>query len=190
MTEFTRSFPRLETSRLIVRSPQLQDASALLDFHVRNDAHLASTSPPKPDGFETLHYWEQYIHHSRRDFQEGTSCRLVVCARSHEHRIIAKVNFSQIVRGPFQACYLGYAVDADEEGKGYMTEACEAAIHYAFTALHLHRVMANYLPTNERSGRLLRRLGFIVEGYARDYLMIDGAWRDHILTACTHPDWT
>lgn len=47
--------------------------------------------------------------------------------------------------------------------------------------------MANYVPTNERSGRLLRRLGFTVEGYARDYLFIDGAWRDHVLTSLTNP---
>jgi ribosomal-protein-alanine N-acetyltransferase len=57
-----------------------------------------------------------------------------------------------------------------------------------FGELGFHRIMANYLPHNERSGRLLRRLGFVVEGYARDYLYIHGAWRDHILTALTNPD--
>jgi ribosomal-protein-alanine N-acetyltransferase len=44
------------------------------------------------------------------------------------------------------------------------------------------------VPTNERSGRLLRRLGFVVEGYARDYLFIGGQFRDHVLTSLTHPD--
>jgi ribosomal-protein-alanine N-acetyltransferase len=46
--------------------------------------------------------------------------------------------------------------------------------------------MANYVPTNERSGRLLRRLGFVVEGYARDYLFIGGRFQDHVLTALTN----
>jgi ribosomal-protein-alanine N-acetyltransferase len=46
--------------------------------------------------------------------------------------------------------------------------------------------MANYIPTNERSGLLLKRLGFAVEGYARDYLLINGQWRDHVLTALTN----
>lgn len=43
--------------------------------------------------------------------------------------------------------------------------------------------MANYMPTNEQSGRLLRKLGFSVEGYARDYLLLQGTWKDHPLTS-------
>ena len=67
-----------------------------------------------------------------------------------------------------------------------MYEALTAAIDYVFTDLKLHRIMANYIPVNERSARLLRRLGFTVEGYARDYLFIAGEWRDHILTSLTN----
>jgi ribosomal-protein-alanine N-acetyltransferase len=46
--------------------------------------------------------------------------------------------------------------------------------------------MANYRPQNERSARLLERLGFTREGLAKDYLFIDGAWRDHVLTSLTN----
>jgi ribosomal-protein-alanine N-acetyltransferase len=49
--------------------------------------------------------------------------------------------------------------------------------------------MASYLPHNQRSGKLLKRLGFVVEGYARDYLLINGLWQDHILTSLTNPNW-
>jgi ribosomal-protein-alanine N-acetyltransferase len=69
-----------------------------------------------------------------------------------------------------------------------MFEALQALVRYAFEDLKLHRIMANYMPANERSGRLLRRIGFVVEGYARDYLHLDGAWRDHILTSLTNPN--
>jgi [ribosomal protein S5]-alanine N-acetyltransferase len=71
-----------------------------------------------------------------------------------------------------------------------MFEALTAAIAFAFDVLRLHRIMANYIPGNERSGKLLRRLGFNMEGYARDYLLIDGEWRDHILTALTNAKLT
>ena len=50
--------------------------------------------------------------------------------------------------------------------------------------------MANYMPHNHRSGKLLERLGFEREGYAKDYLLIDGQWRDHVLTALTNKEWT
>ena len=68
-----------------------------------------------------------------------------------------------------------------------MAEALRATNAFAFRELRLHRIMANYRPENERSGRLLERLGFVREGVAKDYLFIDGAWRDHVLTALVNP---
>ena len=60
---------------------------------------------------------------------------------------------------------------------------------HAFETLQLHRVTANYQPTNERSAKLLRRLGFVVEGYARDMLYMRGTFRDHVLTSLANPAW-
>ena len=70
-----------------------------------------------------------------------------------------------------------------------MAEALAGAIDFAFDSLHLHRIEANYMPHNRRSGNTLRRLGFVVEGYARDYLLINGKWEDHILTSLSNPHW-
>jgi ribosomal-protein-alanine N-acetyltransferase len=53
----------------------------------------------------------------------------------------------------------------------------------------MHRITASYLPHNQRSGKLLKRLGFVVEGYAYDYIMINGKWEDHILTSLVNPNW-
>ena len=117
------------------------------------------------------------------------SLRLALFRRGDpEGPVLGHVNFSQIVRGAAQSCFLGYSLDRRCVGRGIMTEALGAAIPLVFGQLKLHRIQANYVPTNERSGRVLRRLGFVVEGYARDYLFIGGAWRDHVLTARTNPD--
>jgi ribosomal-protein-alanine N-acetyltransferase len=78
---------------------------------------------------------------------------------------------------------LGYQIDRECEGRGLMSEALRAAIRYMFEDQKLHRIAANYRPENVRSGRLLAKLGFRIEGFAKDYLFIDGAWRDHILTS-------
>lgn len=70
-----------------------------------------------------------------------------------------------------------------------MTEALKVAIDYVFTELNIHRIVANYLPHNQRSAKLLKRLGFAVEGYACDYLMINGQWQDRFLTSLTNHNW-
>ena len=102
---------------------------------------------------------------------------------------MGQCTFSGIARGPFQAAYLGYGLDHRAVGKGLMTEALQAAIRYCFDQLNLHRIMANYMPTNVRSADLLKRLGFVPEGYARDYLFLAGQWQDHILTSLTNASW-
>jgi ribosomal-protein-alanine N-acetyltransferase len=50
-------------------------------------------------------------------------------------------------------------------------------------------VAASYMPRNARSGRVLERCGFRIEGTAISYLRIDGRWEDHVLTALINPDW-
>jgi len=100
------------------------------------------------------------------------------------------VNLSNIVRGAFQACYVGYGLAEESVGRGLMTEALRAVIDFAWGTLKLHRVMANYLPENERSAKVLAGLGFEVEGYAKKYLYIDGRWQDHVLTALTNEKWS
>jgi len=103
-------------------------------------------------------------------------------------QLIASVNVTNIVHGVFQAGVLGYSVDFSHQGRGYGTEVVGAVVNWCFRNAGLHRIEANYQPVNERSGKLLRRLGFVVEGYARDYLYIDGEWRDHVLTSKTRDD--
>jgi ribosomal-protein-alanine N-acetyltransferase len=68
-----------------------------------------------------------------------------------------------------------------------MTEGLRALCGYAFGTMGLHRLQANHLPENLKSAAVLRRLGFVVEGYARDFLLIDGRWRDHVLTSLVAP---
>jgi ribosomal-protein-alanine N-acetyltransferase len=107
-----------------------------------------------------------------------------------EGRILnGMINFTTFERGPFQNCRLGYKIGAAYEGEGYMTETLQAAIRYVFKELNFHRVEANYIPKNERSGRLLKRLGFAEHGVAKNYLRIAGKWQNHILTSLTHDDW-
>jgi [ribosomal protein S5]-alanine N-acetyltransferase len=182
-------FPIIKTKRLRLRLPPVEAAPVMLAYVEENREHFAPWSPPDPPGYYTESYWRERLAAARTEFKRGQSMRLVFFERHRpEGPVVGDCNFTNIVRGPFQACYLGYKLDRRWVGQGLMYEALAAAITYVFNELKLHRIMANYMPVNERSGRLLRRLGFVVEGYARDYLFIAGDWRDHVLTALTNPN--
>jgi ribosomal-protein-alanine N-acetyltransferase len=180
---------RIETPRTLLRLGREDDAPALLAYFVRNRAYHKQWEPPLSDAFFTLASQRMLMRRRAAEYAEGRSaCLLIFNRANRDGAVIGRLNFSEIVRGPFQACFLGYAVDHEYEGRGYMSESLRAAVNWAFTELRLHRIMANYRPENARSGRLLERLGFEREGFAREYLFVDGAWRDHVLTALTTPD--
>jgi ribosomal-protein-alanine N-acetyltransferase len=177
-----------ETARvsLVLAGPAV--APRMVDYLQRNREHVAFTSPPRPADYYDVAAWEQRFRNAQEDARAGRSLSLVLFGRGAlDGPVFGDINFSNIVRGPFLACFLGYALDRAHEGQGLMFEALQAAIGHVFEELKLHRIMANYMPINQRSGRLLRRLGFVVEGYARDYLFLNGAWQDHVMTSLTNP---
>jgi [ribosomal protein S5]-alanine N-acetyltransferase len=179
--------PRIFTERLLLTIPREEDAPRMLAYVEENREHFAPWSPPEPAGYYTESHWREHLRAAHRQFAQDLALRLVFFSRDDaQGAVIGDCNFTNFVRGPFQACYLGYKIARRAEGQGLMREALKAAIDYVFENLRLHRIMANYVPTNERSGRVLRSLGFTVEGYARDYLLVGGQWRDHVLTSLTN----
>lgn len=165
------------------------DAAESLDFARRNKKHLKSWLPPLADDYYTEAYWNDSIEKSVARETEGESVDFIIRDRDAADggRIMGTITFSQIARGAFQACYLGYDLDHTHEGNGLMQEALTLSINYAFNDLKLHRIMANFRPENTRSAKTLKALRFITEGVAKEYLYCGGAWRDHILTSLTNP---
>jgi ribosomal-protein-alanine N-acetyltransferase len=108
--------------------------------------------------------------------------------REEDDALMGGLSFGHVRRGVSQAATLGYWMGESYAGKGYMTRAVRAACAYAFEKRGFHRIEAACLPTNEPSKRLLERVGFKQEGYARSYLNINGQWRDHLLYALLETD--
>ncbi|MBK7585182.1 MAG: GNAT family N-acetyltransferase [Myxococcales bacterium] len=179
----------LQTERLVLTLLPPSAAKRVLGFQADNRAHLSGWSPPFPPGYFNEEYWIWRLDQNRAEYLEDRSCRLqITSADQPDGPVIGQISFTQYSRGPHQSCNLGYSIDHRHQGRGLMKEGLTAALELAFGRLAFHRVAANYMPTNERSGRLLRSLGFVVEGYARDYLYLAGAWRDHVLTSLHNPD--
>ena len=109
--------------------------------------------------------------------------------RADDDALLGKIEITRIARGNFQSAYLGYSILPAHRGRGYMTDALQLALRYAFRTLRLHRVEANVEPGNEPSIALIRRAGFTREGFSRRYLKLDGSWRDHERWALLAEDW-
>jgi ribosomal-protein-alanine N-acetyltransferase len=178
--------PLLLTARLRMELAAPEHAERYAEHFARNRDHLAPWEP-KRDGVESAEYWRARLADGLAEFEAGRGVQFAAMARDSDGPLVARINFSQISRGVFQSCMLGYAIDREHEGRGLMREALAAGIDWLFETMKLHRVQANHLPENERSARLLARLGFVREGLARHYLFINGAWRDHVLNARINP---
>lgn len=183
--------PSLSTARLRLFHARPAMAVAFAQFMARNEAHFRRWDPPRPADIERAPYWRRQLATAVREFRSGTATRwaLFDAGDGEQTMLLGRINFTQVFRGPFQSCVLGYQLDAQAQGRGLMFEALSAALADAFTARALHRVQAAFLPENERSARLLERLGFERIGIARRYLFINGAWRDHVLSALINPDF-
>jgi ribosomal-protein-alanine N-acetyltransferase len=103
-------------------------------------------------------------------------------------QLLGGITISNIRRSVSQTGTVGYWIGEPHAGRGYMTAAVRALIPHVFGPLRLRRLEAACIPTNAPSIRLLEKVGFIREGYAREYLCIDGVWQDHLLFALLRGD--
>ncbi|MEZ5357849.1 MAG: GNAT family N-acetyltransferase [Candidatus Zixiibacteriota bacterium] len=180
---------QLKDHELTVRTLRPEDAEHLVTFSQKNAEFLyPSGLVLLPDDL-TVDKWDEYIQTAAQELHKGTAVRFLIFHQDNGAVPIGKINYSQIFRGVFQACYLGYGIDKDYTGKGIMTRALQLTNEYMFNELNMHRIMANYMLSNLPSARVLVKLGFVKEGIAKDYLQINGKWEDHVLTSLTNPNW-
>lgn len=108
--------------------------------------------------------------------------------RREDNRLIGAITLDNVRFGPAKAGTVGYWIGPEFARQGYMSEALEALVDYAFQALDLSRIEAACLPENEASRGVLETVGFKYEGVAQSYLQIAGRWRTHVLYARLRED--
>ena len=179
----------LTTARLVLRASHPALAAAVAAFYRRNRQAHARWNPPMPESTFAVQGQEESLTATHAGMVAGRGIGWWLFAHDDPECALGQVHLSQIARRAFCNAMLGYSIDAAFEGRGLMHEALQAALADAFgPRVQLHRVQANVRPENRRSLALLARLGFEHEGLAREYLFIDGAWRDHVLTALVNPN--
>lgn len=64
---------------------------------------------------------------------------------------------------------LGYWLGEDFWNQGFTTEAVQATLQFGFEVLHLNKIVAVYITTNEPSGKVMLKNGMVKEGEFKDH---------------------
>jgi ribosomal-protein-alanine N-acetyltransferase len=179
--------PVLNGDGVTLRIPQMSDYPAWSALREQSRSFLQPWEPSWPaDDVSRLAFRKRLKRYVRELDQDQAYPFFVF--RAADHTLVGGVTISQIRRGVSQTCSIGYWMGARYAGQGLMTAAVRTLAPFAFGQLKLRRIEAACLPHNSASIRLLEKTGFKREGYAREYLCIDGAWQDHLLYALLRGD--
>lgn len=169
---------KIECLELLPADPSL--AEQVAEYYQRNREFLRGFEPVRDPAFYTPQFQKGLLEQEAKDREEGRSCRFYIRSVAEPDKIIGAIGLNNIVRGAFQSAFLGYKLDADYCGRGYMTQAVSLVVSYGFETLKLHRIEGNVMPRNLASIRVLEKNGFCKEGISRYYLNINGIWEDHV----------
>lgn len=178
-----------ETERLILKVIDESYAKQVLDYFNRNREHLKKFDPLRNESFYTIENREKALTQELIDINNGTQLRLWIFKKddTNSRNIIGTICFSNIVRGYFQSCHVGYSIDYKEINKGYITEVLKKGIEVMFNEYNLHRIEGTVMPNNYSSLNVLNKLNFQNEGLSRKYQKINGQWEDHIHMVLLNP---
>ena len=175
---------RLAHGDVEVRPLRARDALAWSEVRVRNEHWLQTwegRAPTQaPASWEARHSPAVFTAMLRMYRREARAGRMLPFGVVVDGALAGQVTVNSIVRGAFQAGYVGYWVDERVANRGVTTTALALVLDHCFGPVGLHRVEANVRPENAPSLRVVEKLGFRQEGLHRRYLFIDEDWRDHL----------
>ncbi len=172
----------LETENLALRLPAKADFQAWSSLRETNEEFLQIWEPKRRADQHSYQQFLERVKWSRESFKAGRAVALLIFRKS-DATLIGAITLDNIRKGPAQSATVGYWLGEKFTRQGYMKEALDRVVAYAFANLDLSRVEAATLEENLASRRLLENSGFRYEGVAQAYLQINGRWRQHVLYA-------
>ena len=179
---FSEQLPAIAGDGVMLRAPQMNDYPEWASLRDASRDFLTPWEPTWPTDDLTRASFRRRIKRYFED-QRGDLAYPFFIFRKHDNVLLGGLTIANVRRGCAQAGSLGYWMGQNFAGRGYMTAAVRALVPFAFGTLRLHRIEAACIPANLASIRLLEKTGFQREGFARQYLCIDGIWQDHLLYA-------
>ncbi len=181
----------LEHGDIVLRPFRRRDREEWLSLRSRNRDWLQPWDATNPEPETALKTFGEMVRVLNRSGRDGTALPWLICLRvsaGGQPVIVGQLSVSSIVRGSALSASLGYWIDRARAGAGIVPTAVALATDHCFTVLGLHRMEINVRPENAASLRVVQKLGFRHEGLRKDFLHIDGDWRDHDSFALTAPE--
>jgi ribosomal-protein-alanine N-acetyltransferase len=179
---FAETLPTIDGQGVTLRLPQMAEFEEWAALRTASRDFLTPWEPSWPVDDLTRAAFRRRLKRYAEDWRTDQSYAFFVF-RKQDSVLLGGLTLANVRRGVAQAGSIGYGVGMPFARCGYMTAAVKAVLPFCFETLRLHRVEAACIPTNTASIRLLDRCGFLREGYARQYLCINGVWQDHLLFA-------
>jgi len=172
----------IETDRMTLRLPKSSDYANWVELRRESQAFLQPWEPAWSRDHLSRKAFSTRVYSASRAVETGTGVPLFLIERN-SRALVGAVTLDNIQRGPSETATIGYWVGQRFSRQGFMSEAVQSVVHYAFATLDLSRIQAGCLPENAASRGVLEHCGFKYEGVAQSYLQINGRWRTHVLYA-------
>src|SRR6185437_9031827 len=178
--------PVLRGRHVLLRGPRPGDYVSWRNLRRESRDFLKPFEPRWSEADLTRRVFTARLRRGRQEAKQGTDYNfLIFTTDGRREQLAGGLTLSNIRRRAAQHVNLGYWMGQSFAGRGLMTEAVGLIVPFAFSTLGLHRIHAAFLPDNSASRRVLEKNGFREEGYAENYLQIDGRWADHVLFGLT-----
>lgn len=169
----------IQGQRIYLRHLNEHDVKRLYTYELSNRDFFRPTSFTRSDNYYTLDNIHKNIVHYQKELIDKSSIRFGIFLNS-SHKLIGMIALNDILWS-LKTSYVGYSLDQKHTKQGYMFEALNLLIDYAFNELNLHRLEAGVMPSNIASYKVLEKCGFMREGLLRKNVHINGHWEDHYI---------
>ncbi len=162
--------------------PETADFNEWANLRRASAEFLEPWEPVRDSAYLTRRSFQNRTIWAKRSAKDRRALNMLIF-RCDDDRLVGGITLDNIQGGVSKSCTVGYWMGEDFTRQGYMSEALNASVQHAFTALDISRIQAGCLPENAPSRALLEKSGFKYEGVAQSYLQIAGRWRNHVLYA-------
>ena len=179
-----KTFPELESKRLRFRKIYLNDANEIFLIRSNNEVMKYMDVPRH----HSINDSERLIETAEESYKKETGINWAIIEKD-SNSFIGYIGFIRIFSEHCRA-EIGYVLKPEYWGKGYMFETINKIVRFGFKEMNLHSIEANVNPLNERSQKVLERVGFKREAHFRENYLFDGKFLDSVIFSLLEKDLT